>query len=90
MILGYLRQFYEKEPALINGALAALIAPVADAVGVNVPTNVLAGYVAVVLAAAFATRRKVTAPANVTVTDGVDKAPVAPPTPEVAATDGGQ
>ena len=73
MILGYLRLLYDKEPALINGLVVALLAPLADTLGLSVPADTLGLYVGAVLAAALATRRKVYAPATLYPTDAVDE-----------------
>ena len=73
MILGYIRSLYDREPALITGLAVALIAPVADLLGASIPTEKLGLYVAAVLGAALATRRKVTAPATLYPTDEVDE-----------------
>lgn len=78
MIIGYIRSLYEKEPALINGLIVALLAPVADALGLNVPADALGLYVAAVLGAALATRRKVYAPATLWPVDEDNLVPVKP------------
>ena len=62
----YLRALYRMEPAIINSGLAALIGVALNQIGgVEIPTDVLLGYVALVLGGGVATRQKVTAPANV-------------------------
>jgi hypothetical protein len=61
----YIRALYRTEPALINSGLAALIGVALNQIAkISVPTDVLIGYVALILSGGVVTRQKVTAPAN--------------------------
>lgn len=61
-----IRAFYRMEPALINSAIASVVVIAANRIlGLDLSTGEVAAVVATILGGGVATRRKVTAPANV-------------------------